>query len=778
MALPRPQVAIISIELALLVRFSSSEGVLWVQAQLTDNSWLLYPDVRLTGGFAFMIWFKGQHRGEFVLTLGGYHPDFHRDGYPVVPRLGLHWAIGDNIVIEAGSYFALTSEAVMAGGDFHASAHFGPAWADLRFGAHGIIYFDPFRYQVNAYVRISAGITIDTWIFGEITISVSLGARIDIAGPQFHGVATFEVGPAGLSVPFGDSEQTRKELLGAAQFIEKYLDPTPAGALAHAAMVAQGALPAKGENSTPDGSGSRPFVVVCEFAMTFATTVPAVEVNRVNAAGTALTTHNPSRALGVAPMGAPSVRPRLNLTWQRGNTPVAFPFVVGVRAFGAFPVGVWGPPQPDDNRKVPKADMIEALNELDLTATATPSGGGPTIPYHQVEIGVRKPLPFTRRATQVNAFKNETSALAALISEPATVDEAFGLASRFLSATATPTGLAALRGERQAPPRLGTLGEGLQATAATVVPDVGSQPAAKVYDHFVDAPIAVGLLPGTTVDLRSANGGRTTVKDAPRLWQQQPPTLASVEESRSRSIAARLVMTEPNAVSTGRRGTLIGADRVPVTAIAHGPAAVVRRAGGAGTEHLDGFSAALTAGRRTGRGTAGAVLSAGETVVLRLPNAAADAGDGDRPQLQLNGDPARVVILAAGGQVMLDRVLTGDQTVEIGRGAERIVAIGQGRPADPPSQASPGEVGLAGWHAGAQLPYAGWSTALGPGCVLRSNGDPLRRNGERVDAGWVVGAELAKGLSTVTTSFAEPVRSVVIILDDPAALGDPVAGRG
>ena len=59
MALPRPQVALVSIELGLLARFSTKEGVLWVQAQLTDNSWLLYPDVRLTGGFAFVTWFKG-----------------------------------------------------------------------------------------------------------------------------------------------------------------------------------------------------------------------------------------------------------------------------------------------------------------------------------------------------------------------------------------------------------------------------------------------------------------------------------------------------------------------------------------------------------------------------------------------------------------------------------------------------------------------------------------------------------------------------------------------
>ena len=106
MALPRPQFAIVSIELALVVRVSSKEGVIWVQGQLTDNSWLLYPDVRLTGGFAYVLWFSGPHRGEFVLTMGGFHPDFHRDGYPQVPRLGLQWRYGP-IVVKGGCYFAL-----------------------------------------------------------------------------------------------------------------------------------------------------------------------------------------------------------------------------------------------------------------------------------------------------------------------------------------------------------------------------------------------------------------------------------------------------------------------------------------------------------------------------------------------------------------------------------------------------------------------------------------------------------------------------------------------
>ena len=39
--IPSPQVALASVELALKARFSTTEGVLSVQAQLTDNSWLL-----------------------------------------------------------------------------------------------------------------------------------------------------------------------------------------------------------------------------------------------------------------------------------------------------------------------------------------------------------------------------------------------------------------------------------------------------------------------------------------------------------------------------------------------------------------------------------------------------------------------------------------------------------------------------------------------------------------------------------------------------------------
>ncbi len=226
MALPRPEVALVSIELGLMARFSTEEGVIWIQAQLTDNSWLLHESARLTGGFAFVSWFKGPLAGQFVLTLGGFHPSFKRDGYPVVPRLGFNWSVSSNIVIKAEAYFALTSEAIMAGGLFEASATFGPAYASLSFGGNAIVYFDPFRYMADAHARVSAGIRIKTW-FGTIRLSFSFGVFVEVAGPEFHGVARIEYGPIDITVRFGNSADVPAVYISWTDFAAKYLELAP-----------------------------------------------------------------------------------------------------------------------------------------------------------------------------------------------------------------------------------------------------------------------------------------------------------------------------------------------------------------------------------------------------------------------------------------------------------------------------------------------------------------------------------------------------------------------
>ncbi|MHB1170243.1 MAG: DUF6603 domain-containing protein, partial [Longimicrobiales bacterium] len=374
MALPRPEVALVSIELGLIARFSTSEGVLWIQAQLTDNSWLLHESVRLTGGFAFVTWYKGPNAGQFVLTLGGYHPSFQRDGYPIVPRLGFNWSVSDAIVIKGESYFALTSEAVMAGGRLEVSAEFGPAWAHLIMGADGIVYFDPFRFSVEVYASIGAGVTIDVWI-GEITISITIGARILLEGPKFRGKATFEVGPIELTVKFGSWTDGPREYLAWAQFVDKYLEAAaPDLARVITAIPGKGQVPpgtgpgGNTDTATADGTAERPFEVMSEFELTVTTLVPT---RRLRIGGGSEQSHASSHTLGLAPMNRSSVRPLLELSLRDdGNTDHLSALRASVLRTQGFPIGVWGQPQDDDDRKVPKGDVVEAVDRVHFEAVA------------------------------------------------------------------------------------------------------------------------------------------------------------------------------------------------------------------------------------------------------------------------------------------------------------------------------------------------------------------------------------------------------------------------
>ena len=786
MALPRPQVALVSIELALLVRFSSSEGVLWIQGQLTDNSWLLYSDIKITGGFAYVLWFKGERAGEFVLTLGGYHPHFNRAGYPKVPRLGLRWAIGDYIVIKAETYFALTSEALMAGGAFEASAHFGPAWAEVKFGADGIIYFDPFSYDVSAYARIAAGITLDLWLF-TITISISLGASIEVMGPEFRGTCTFEIGPVTITFSFGGSDRAQRVYLSTADFVTKYLEVGSSAntALAHAWVLDKGGLPSNKSadtKNTPDGSSARPFVVTCEFAMSFTSTVPAVDVYVDRALANANFGPRPaSGTLAIGPLGSAPIQPRIKLVWLGGATGAAFPMRMVDRPLGAFPKGVWGPAGDPNNRKVPGGDMIAALNEFGLVCEGQISPGGPPIAYARVETGPRKPLPFSRRTIEVNALRSMGQTVSALVSQPTTVAQAYHNAATLMQGVASPTALAALRGERQAPPRLGTLAEGLESPTASVVPDKAERPAAPAFDHFIDAPVTVGLMtvPTSAYHPTVATASHTSVKDALRLRRVAPPTVAAVTAQRSKSVAAKLVLVGDSA-GTGRsaatKATVLAARQTPHTAWAQPPQAAVAKPGldpGRGSA-MARFDEGLVAAIGTKADTAaGALLSPGQVAVMQLPNAARDAAlDARRPSLRIDQGPARVLLLALGGTLLDDVVAgpgTGRTTVEVPSGTGRIVAIGLG--------AMPDTVGLAGWHTGSQLPYFGWGCAVASQAMVQSNQTSLKSHAQRGAAGWVSGAELSQGECSVSTRFALAPRCILIALDDPATQGMPVAGR-
>lgn len=764
LALPRPQVRLVSIELGLIARFSARDGVMWIQAELTENSWLLHESVRLTGGFAYVMWFSGPRAGEFVLTLGGYHPSFHRDGYPVVPRLGFRWQIGDTISIKGENYFALTSEAVMAGGGFEASAQLGPAWANVSFGANAIIYFDPFRYEADAHARISAGVTIDLWL-GEVSFSVSLGAQIAVAGPEFHGSVTFEIGPVDVTFAFGASQQTAYEFLSWDAFATKYLEAaSPGVARVLTAVPGKGAIPpgtgSNGqEKGTADGSAEKPFEVLSEFELIVTTAAPATSL----LAGTVRHSQAATHALGIGPIGASTMTAEIALhlypAAQIGGTDAMQALRLANLSSGAFPLGAWGPVQSRENKKVPQGEVVNALNGGVFASEAALQEGIPAeIAFNQVEAGPRKPLPFLSERNDRVRVAAEGQALGNLIPPGLTTASAFTTAADWLARAGNgPLALASLRGERAAPPRLGALGERLAATTPTAPVRLATPDAVVTPELTVHAPNVVAVLAA------SARGDvkrqRMTVEDR-QLPRTAPPNMAAAETILDGPIAAKLLRVAP-AAAAGRT-TLLSSRTLPLTRAARIPAAAVTGRGSdmASSSRLKAMTAAIAKGDATGDQQ----VMPGEVAVLAMPNARRDSGDGARPTLGWSGG-ACVVMLGAGGTVLAEAE-GNEGGSEIPRGTERIAIWAGG--------GSAALSGLAGWHDGQTLPYVGWSTCLGRGAVVTAEGAKLRRGPESFTAGWIGAREFVAGARLVATRFALAATVLVLIVDENAP-GDPSA---
>jgi hypothetical protein len=204
-------------EIILQARFAPSEGVLSVQAQLTPASYILSGNCKLTGGFAFYIWYAGEHAGDFVITLGGYHPAFKiPKHYPKVPRLGFNWQIDGNTSISGEAYFALCSHAVMAGGELSFDYDNGWAWASLNVGAHFLICWKPYYYDIRAHLHISAGISF---------VSGSLGVDLHLWGPELGGTFKISFWIASVTVKFGDQGSRDPEPIAWSEFRESFLPP-------------------------------------------------------------------------------------------------------------------------------------------------------------------------------------------------------------------------------------------------------------------------------------------------------------------------------------------------------------------------------------------------------------------------------------------------------------------------------------------------------------------------------------------------------------------------
>ncbi|GAA0926337.1 DUF6603 domain-containing protein [Nonomuraea longicatena] len=191
-------------ELGLEAVIRPSKGTFTLGAQLSAASYVLTPACHLTGGFACAVWFgPSPNAGQFVVTLGGYHPAFQAPAYyPRVPRLGIDWAVGHGVSIKAEAYLAVTPSCAMAGGRLDVRYHSGPVEAWFTAKADLLVSWRPFSFEAEISVSIGASCTINAGFFQK-TISVSVGADVELWGPPIGGTVTAHLACFTVTISFG-----------------------------------------------------------------------------------------------------------------------------------------------------------------------------------------------------------------------------------------------------------------------------------------------------------------------------------------------------------------------------------------------------------------------------------------------------------------------------------------------------------------------------------------------------------------------------------------------
>ncbi len=222
----KPQVFV---EVVMKTSIVPDEGAVKIKGTVTENSFILSKNAKLSGGFAFYAWFKDSDvakAGDFVMTLGGYHPKFNKPAhYPDVPRLALTWYVNENFYIKSSAYFALTPAAIMLGGEMKAIYNSTRFKAAFDFDLDLITQWKPFYYEFATNISIQLEFEAKILrIHKKVTMDV--GADLEIWGPDFSGRAEIDVKVFGMNFDFGlnfGSKEAIQKKISWGEFKEGFL---------------------------------------------------------------------------------------------------------------------------------------------------------------------------------------------------------------------------------------------------------------------------------------------------------------------------------------------------------------------------------------------------------------------------------------------------------------------------------------------------------------------------------------------------------------------------
>jgi hypothetical protein len=185
-----------------------------LQAGISPNSYLVHPDIfSLQGDFALGEWHGGDYAGDFLLSIGGFHPCFKYDPkhYPTPNRVAVNANVFDFVHVSIQCFFSCTPQALMAGASVSLSAKFAGIAAGLDVYVDVLIQWDPF------YLVADLGVVV--WF--EFCGRHEIGVELHIHTPQFGGLATIHLFIVSFDISFGDDAECHYPTI--AQFFTKQL---------------------------------------------------------------------------------------------------------------------------------------------------------------------------------------------------------------------------------------------------------------------------------------------------------------------------------------------------------------------------------------------------------------------------------------------------------------------------------------------------------------------------------------------------------------------------
>lgn len=204
--LPNEKAAYLNLQFGLKTVYRIQSGEIQSNTQLTDGSYLIHDNVNLSGSVAVYTWLKGENAGDFVLTVGGYHPRFNKPAhYPTVPKVGFSWIVSDTTKISGNTYFALTNQAIMAGFSFDATYQKGKLKAWFTANSDMILQWKPFYYDFHTKIRVGAKYQ-SRWLKNY---KLDVGADLHLYGPEMGGYVSINWSIISFNIRFGNPEKAR-----------------------------------------------------------------------------------------------------------------------------------------------------------------------------------------------------------------------------------------------------------------------------------------------------------------------------------------------------------------------------------------------------------------------------------------------------------------------------------------------------------------------------------------------------------------------------------------